>query len=108
MNEKVTELAPSGTETLTGAVALPLELEIATATAPIPIGTVDAIVSVAVAVLPPSSVAGESASDDGSNGTRVRSADTVEESRLAVNVVVVCVVTEWVRIENETLLLPLA
>jgi hypothetical protein len=107
MTEKVTELDPSGTLTLPGAVALPLELAIATETAPIPLGTVDDIVSVAVAVPPPSSVVGESVSDDGSNGTRVTSAVTLEELRLATIVEVVCVATDLVRIEKETVLLPL-
>jgi hypothetical protein len=76
MTEKVTLLAPAGTVTLAGTVALLLELEIVTAAPPVPLGTVADNVSVAVASPPPSSVEGEITSDDGVSGMSVRVADS--------------------------------
>src|SRR5262249_5966705 len=83
ITENVAELAPPGTLTLTGTVALALELAMATETEPIPLGTVVDIVRVAVVVLPPSMLAGESEIDDGTSGIRVRSAETVAELSVA-------------------------
>jgi hypothetical protein len=75
MTEKVTLLAPSGTVTLAGTVALLLELAIVTEAPPVPLGTVADNVSVAVAKPPPSSREGEIVSDEGVSGRSVNVAD---------------------------------
>lgn len=108
MTVKVTELLPAGTVTLDGTVTLLLLLESETDAPPVPLGMVAVIVSVPVDSPPPSMVVGEKVSDCTVKGCSVSVPLAIDWFNPAVIVAVISEATAEVRIENETLVLPLA